>query len=94
MALPDILIGSKFDGKGFKQAETAVGRLNKSVKNLSKTFGYTLGAAAVVQFGKVTVKAFLDDQKAAAQLSNTVKNLGLAFADTDIQKFVEQLSLA
>jgi hypothetical protein len=94
MAFPDILIGSKFDAKGFKQAETAVGRLNKSVKNLSKTFGYTLGAAAIVQFGKVTVKAFMDDQKAAAQLSNTVKNLGLAFADTDIQKFVEKLSLA
>jgi len=94
MAFPDILIGSKFDGKGFKQAETALGKLNKGAKSLGKTLGVSLGAAAVVAFGKVTVKAFMDDQKAAAQLSNTVKNLGLAFADTDIQKFVEKLSLA
>jgi hypothetical protein len=94
MAFPDILIGSKFDGKGFKQAETALGKLNKGAKSLGKTLGVSLGAAAVVAFGKVTVKAFKDDQKAAAQLSNTVKNLGLAFADTDIQKFVEKLSLA
>jgi len=94
MAFPDILIGSKFDGKGFKQAETALGKLNKNAKSLGKTLGVSLGAAAVVAFGKVTVKAFMDDQKAAAQLSNTVKNLGLAFADTDIQKFVEKLSLA
>jgi len=94
MPFPDILIGSKFDGKGFKQAETALGKLNKGAKSLGKTLGVSLGAAAVVAFGKVTVKAFMDDQKAAAQLSNTVKNLGLAFADTDIQKFVEKLSLA
>jgi len=94
MTFPDILIGSKFDGKGFKQAETALGKLNKGAKSLGKTLGVSLGAAAVVAFGKVTVKAFMDDQKAAAQLSNTVKNLGLAFADTDIQKFVEKLSLA
>ena len=94
MPFPDILIGSKFDGKGFKQAETALGKLNIGAKSLGKTLGVSLGAAAVVAFGKVTVKAFMDDQKAAAQLSNTVKNLGLAFADTDIQKFVEKLSLA
>lgn len=94
MPFPDILIGSKFDGKGFKQAETALGKLNKGAKSLGKTLGVSLGAAAVVAFGKVTVKAFMDDQKAAAQLSNTVKNLGLAYANTDIQKFVEKLSLA
>jgi len=94
MAFPDIVIGSKLDAKGFKQAESALGRLNKSAKGLGATLGVSLGTAAVVAFGKVTVKAFMDDQKAAAQLTNTVKNLGLAYANTDIQKFVEKLSLA
>ena len=94
MAFPDIVIGSKFDGKGFKQAETALNKLGKSAKGVGELLGVSLGAAAVVAFGKVTVKAFMDDQKAAAQLSNTVKNLGLAFADADVQGFVTQLSLA
>jgi hypothetical protein len=86
---------SEFKGKkAFKQADSAISKLEKSAKNLGATLGVTLGTAAVVSFGKVTVKAFMEDQKAAAQLSNTVKNLGLAFADTDIQKFVEKLSLA
>jgi len=86
---------SEFKGKkAFKQADTAVARLEKSAKNLGKTLGYTLGTAAVFSFGKASVKAFTDDQNAAARLSNTVKNLGLAFAYTDIKNFVEKLSLA
>ena len=90
----DIRVGSSFDAKGFKQAETAVTKLGRSVKNLGLAFGIAYSTKAVVNFGKSAVKAFTEDQKAAAQLSNTVKNLGLAFADADIQKFIEQLSLA
>ena len=82
----DIRVGSSFDAKGFKQAETAVTKLGRSVKNLGLAFGIAYSTKAVVNFGKSAVKAFTEDQKAAAQLSNTVKNLGLAFADADIQK--------
>ena len=91
---PDILIGSKFDAKGFKQAETAVSKLTKSVKYAAGALGLAFGARAVVNFGKAAVKAFGEDQVAAAKLTNTVKNLGLAFADADIQNFIEKLSLA
>ena len=90
----DIRVGSSFDAKGFKQAESAVTKLGKSVKNLGLAFGLAYSTRAVVNFGKSAVKAFTDDQKAAVQLSNTIKNLGLAFADADVQKFIEQLSLA
>lgn len=90
----DIRVGSSFDAKGFKQAESAVTKLGKSVKNLGLAFGIAYSTRAVVNFGKSAVKAFTDDQKAAVQLSNTIKNLGLAFADADVQKFIEQLSLA
>jgi hypothetical protein len=90
----DIRVGSSFDAKGFKQAESAVTKLGKSVKNLGVAFGIAYSTRAVVNFGKSAVKAFTDDQKAAVQLSNTIKNLGLAFADADVQKFIEQLSLA
>ena len=90
----DIRVGSSFDAKGFKQAETAVSKLTKNVKFAAGALGLALSARAAVNFGKSVVNAFMEDQKAAVQLSNTIKNLGLSFANTDIQKFVEQLSLA
>jgi hypothetical protein len=80
--------------KGISSAEKNIIGLTKSVRNLGKTFASVFAVQQIANFGQAAVKAFMDDQKAAAQLSNTVKNLGLAFADADIQKFIEQLSLA
>lgn len=94
MAFPDILIGSKFDAKGFKQAESSISKLTKNVKFAAGALGVALSAKAVANFGKAAVDAFAKDQKAAALLTNTVKNLGLAFADADIRKFIDNLSLA
>ena len=36
MAFPDIKIGSTFDGKGFKLAETASEKLGRKVSGLAK----------------------------------------------------------
>jgi len=88
MAFPGIYIGSTFDAKGFKQAESAVDKLGKNVKNLAKTFGLALGTAAVVKFGKASAKAFMEDQAAANRLTTAVKNLGLGFEDERIKNFV------
>jgi len=86
---------SEFKGKqAFKDADSAVARLEKGAKKLGSVLGVSLGTAAVVAFGKATVNAFEADQKAAAQLSNTVKNLGLAYENTHVQNFVKDLSLA
>ena len=79
MAFPDIAIGSTFDAKGFKQAETASKKLGNSVKSLAKGFGLAFGTAAVVRFGKASVKAFAEDDAAAKSLGMTLKNLGLAY---------------
>ena len=38
----EIVIGSKFDAKGFKQAETAVSKLNSQVKTLAGSLGIAL----------------------------------------------------
>ena len=89
-----INIGSSFDAKGFKQAETATTKLNNTIKNLAGTIGVAYGTQAVVDFAKASVKAYLANQKATTQLANTVKNLGFEVANADIQKFVEELSLA
>jgi hypothetical protein len=89
-----INIASKADLRGFKQTETASAKLGKSLKNLAGTLGLTLSAAAVVQFGKSSVAAFLADDKAAAQLTNTLKNLNLELNAPAMETFVENLARA
>lgn len=79
MAFPDIVIGSSFDGKGFKQALTATEKLEKNVKNLAKGFLGVFAAQKVLAFGKASVKAFAEDDAAAKSLGQTLKNLGLAY---------------
>jgi hypothetical protein len=92
MALPVINIGSKLDGKGFKQAETAAEKLGNSVKNLGKAFGLTFGAAALASYGKNAVKAFAENEKSAKRLATVVKNLGLAFELPQIERNLEDIS--
>ena len=79
-----IKIGSSFDAKGFKQAETASQKLTNTVKGLAKTLGVAFGTAAVVSFGKASVKAFIQDDNAARSLGVTLKNLGLETGNTSI----------
>ena len=91
--MPDINIGSKLDAKGFKQAETALDKLNKNAKGLAKTFGATFSAAAVLAYAKKSIKAAADDQAAQASLGQTLKNLGYenrAVADS-VNGFITQL---
>lgn len=89
MAFPDINIGSKFDAKGFKQAQTATDKLNKSVKSLASTFGVAFGTTAVVAFAKASVRAFIQDDNAARSLGITLKNLGLETGNTS--KYVNEM---
>jgi hypothetical protein len=92
MVQPVINIGSKLDGKGFKQAETASEKLGKSVKGLAKTFAATFGAAAMLSYGKNAVKAFAENEKSAKRLETVLKNLGLAFDTDKIEKNLDMIS--
>ena len=49
-----INIDSKADLRGFKQAESAASKLNKTVKGLAATLGVAYGTRAVVNFGKAS----------------------------------------
>jgi hypothetical protein len=91
MAEVDIRVNSKADLKGFKQAETAAMKLQKSVKKLAGAFGLAYGANAVINYGKASIKAFAADDKAAKILSRTLNNLGLAFADPEVKNFIATL---
>jgi hypothetical protein len=73
MALPEIVIGSKLDAKGFKQAESATDKLGRSVKNLAKTLGLAFSAAAILSYGKAAVRASLEAQAQQQRLAALLK---------------------
>lgn len=90
-----ISLAAEFTGKkAFKSADTATAKLEKSAMKLGKTLASVFAADQVIAFGKASVRAFMDDQKSAAILANTVKNLGLEFDGVRISNFIDQLSKA
>ena len=87
-----IEIASEFTGrKAFDKAGKSTVSLEHSVKKLAKAFAGVFAAQKVLAFGKASVKAFADDQKAATVLTNTLKNLGLAFENSKVTTFIQNL---
>jgi hypothetical protein len=89
-----IQIASEFTGsKAFKQAETSTQRLQRQVQNLGRSLGLALGTAAIVKFGKASVKAFAQDDNAARSLAKTLENLGLntQYAGSELNGYISRL---
>ena len=89
-----IQIASEFTGsKAFKQAESSTAKLQKTVSNLAKTLGLALGTAAIIKFGKASVKAFAADDNAARSLSKTLENLGIStrYAGSTLNGYISRL---
>ncbi len=86
-----ISIASKFDAKGFKQADTALGKLNSTAKKVAGSLGLAFGATAIAQYGKAAVKAFAEDEAAALRLNRAVENLGIGFANPAIADYIANL---
>ena len=94
MAAADIAINiaAQFTGKNaFQKADKATAGLQKSVKNLGVALGVALSARAIVNFSKLSVKAFADDEKAARSLALAVANTGNAFAQMDVESFIQRM---
>ena len=94
--LPSLVVSavSTWDGKALAKGEKQVKSLGKSVKQLGAALGITLGAKAVIAFGKAAAKAFIEDEKAAFRLAKSVENLGMAFETPKIEQFISDLSQA
>jgi len=85
-------LAAEFVGKkAFKDADNAAMRLDKTVKQLGRTLGITLGATAMAAYGKAAVKAFAEDEAAARRLSSAVDNLGLSFSKVQVADFISGL---
>jgi hypothetical protein len=92
MANVFIDIAAEFTGKkAFKQAETSTEKLTKNVKQLAKTFGLAFGTAQVVAYGKASIKAAAEDQKAQQQLALALKNVGLGRDAASSEAYIQSL---
>jgi hypothetical protein len=92
MAKVVIDIAAEFTGnKAFKQAETGTEKLTKGVKKLALAFASVFATQKLVAFGKASTKAFMADEKAAAILTKTLNNMGLAFEDSRVKNFISDL---
>jgi hypothetical protein len=86
-----VRIATVLDNTGLKNADKGMKGLEKRAKSLGRTLGITLSTAAVVAYGKASVKAFMQDEAAATRLASAVKNLGLAFEQPAIDSYIQKL---
>jgi len=85
-------IASEFTGaKAFSKAESATSKLEKGIKSLGRNIGLSLGTAAVIGFGKASVKAAAADQKAQQQLALALKNVGLGRDAASSEAYIQSL---
>jgi hypothetical protein len=82
---------STWSNKGLKKAEKDVSTFDKSVKKLAKTFAGAFGTAAIINFGKASVKAFMADEKAAKALETQLNNLGYSYSAPGVELYIANL---
>lgn len=80
--------------KGLKSAKKNISVFEKGLTKLSGAMAAAFSTQAVVAFGKASMNAFIEDEKAAGRLAKVVDNLGLGFANTEIADFIDKLTLA
>jgi hypothetical protein len=91
--MPNLLVSAttRYDPKGLNKAKKHITGFEKTVKDLGKIFAGVFSTQKVLAFGKASVQAFMEDDKAARVLSRTLTNLGLAFADPSVKTFIGDL---
>jgi hypothetical protein len=88
-------IASEFVGKkAFLDAAKQTVSLNNQVKTLAKSYLSLFTVQRLARTGYNAAKAFAADDAAAQRLTNSVNNLGLAYASDDIRRYIDSLTLA
>jgi len=92
MANVIIDIAAEFTGKkGFKQAETATDKMEKNVKKLAGALGLAFSGQQILAFGKASIKAAAEDEKAQKQLALALKNVGLGRDAASSEDYIQRL---
>ena len=81
---------------GAKKADKSLKSLIKSTKSFGLTSKLSIGAASVAltAFAKKSVAAALADEKAQKSLTQTLKNLGLAYNTVGVTNYIDSLQRA
>ena len=84
------------DTRGAKKADKSLKSLIKSTKSFGLTSKLSIGAASVAlaAYTKKSVAAALADEKAQKSLTQTLKNLGLAYTSVGVSKYIDSLQRA
>jgi hypothetical protein len=75
--------------KAFKEADTAVNKLQKSTVNLGRTLGIALSATAIAAYGKASVRAFANAEAQQQRLVQLLK-VGVSATDSQIESLNKQ----
>lgn len=86
------LLADDKTAKGLNAAKKNVGGFEKGIESLGKKLAAVFAADKIIAFGKASIKAFEEDQKSAAMLANTLKNLGMQFATPVLEGYIANLS--
>ena len=83
-------IAAEFTGnKAFKQAETSTEKLTRNIKKLAGAVGIAFSATAIVNFGKLAVKASLEQQAEQNRLNQLLK-VGVGASTQEVAILNEQ----
>jgi len=82
---------TRLKDKGFKDLKKQSKSTEEQLASLGKKLAGFFSVAAIAQFSKQSIKAFLSDEKAAKSLTRTLGNLGLAFQDKGVKLFISDL---
>jgi hypothetical protein len=83
-----------WNGKALKKGKQEINVFDKQVQKLGRTFVGVFGTAAIVNFGKKTVQAFMADEKAAKALEQQLKNTGYQFSAPGVEMYIANLQKA
>lgn len=91
MANLRIDIASEFTGQGaFRKAEQSTNALEKSVSRLGSKIVAAFSAYKVAEFSKASVKAFAQDQRAAASLARTLENVNQGYQTDMVNNYISK----
>jgi hypothetical protein len=91
--VPNLIVSavSTFDNKGLKKGSKEVSVFEKQVKSFGKVFAGVFSAAALLNYSKKAVSAFMADEKAAKSLELQLKNTGYAFSSPAVEDYIGKL---
>lgn len=89
--LPSMVVSAvaTFDGKALAKGTK---QISAFAKKAAGSLGLAFSTAAVINYGKASVKAFADNEKSAKRLANAVTNLGQAFELPGIERNLSDIS--